>query len=183
MNGQRLTRRMVLGALMVGLTILAGPGMEIAEAVNRIDDYASKAQFEDICKNSLKGEWVETKDANGNTTSTGCYEKDGGAIVCGGNGKDCTYFPPARKAEPVGPFDSHVETGGEATTEVGATAPLAPVVDSRPLQNAQPVFESVQEPVQEFVQEPVQEPVVELVTEPVAVEPVAESEAPVEEQP
>ena len=179
MNGQRLTRRMVLGALMVGLTILAGPGMEIAEAVNRIDDYASKAQFEDICKNSLKGDWVETKDANGNTTSTGCYDKDGGAIVCGGDGKDCTYFPPARKAEPDGPFDSHVETGGEATTEVGVLEPLAPVVDSVISQDAQPVFELVQQPVQEPVQVLVQEPVQELV----AVEPVAVEVAPVEEQP
>jgi len=182
MNMRQLTRRMVLGVavVMVAASTALGTGQD-ASAEGKWRDSGSKAGFKADCEANVIGgvQGTIVDDAKSNTVT--CVYGDGARSYCDQAGNNCGWSPPPKREEPSGGQDSHIGTGGEATTEVGDMAPLTPVVDRRPVQEAQPVLELVQQPVQEPALEFVAaEPVAaEVVAEPVAAEPAA----PVEDQP
>lgn len=128
MNGTLQTIGRLAAGIALAALVLIGFGARFAEASNPTSDFASKSEFRSICQDSVKGEVVETKDAKGNTTSLGCYEKSGAATVCGGNAKDCTYFPPPPRQQPTGPRDPHVVTSGKATLGEDSTV-QNPLID------------------------------------------------------
>jgi hypothetical protein len=129
MNGTLQTIGRLAAGIALAALVLIGFGARFAEASNPTSNFASKSEFRSICQDSVKGEVVETKDAKGNTTSLGCYEKSGAATVCGGNAKDCTYFPPPPRQQPTGPRDPHVVTPGKATLGEDSTV-QSPLNDS-----------------------------------------------------
>jgi hypothetical protein len=115
MDGQRGSRRLMLGALVVMLAAATalGDGSGASAEVKKRPDYGSKAQFKLECE--LMGGTFKEDDL-GNTE---CHWPNGSRIECDSNGNDCWYTPAALPAQPTGPWDSHVGTVREATADVG----------------------------------------------------------------
>lgn len=123
MNGQQLRRWIVLGASVVGLTLLtmgSAPGASATNA-NR-PDFHSKQDFKEQCE--VHDGTFET-DIFGDTH---CLYKNGDRVQCNAQGKDCWYYPKPWTYEPVGPMDPDIVTGGVAT-DGGGTPTSTPVAD------------------------------------------------------
>ena len=114
MNGQQLTRRIVLGAFAVTLAL---PGLGAKASV---DDggYYDKAQFKGTCED-FGGTFTDTEDGN-----TWCQWDDDSQTVCDEDGQDCHDIP--RVTRPAGPWDSPLGTVGEWTADVGDPETSAP---------------------------------------------------------
>ena len=130
MNRQQLTRRIVLGAFAVALAL---PGLRAAATVEGPMDFGSRQDFADYCEN-VGGDLTDTGD--GNLWCQSSEETGSQQTVCDSDGNDCyTIF---KTQEPARPWDPHTPTVREPTTEIGNTAPSAPVVDSPTAPSAQP---------------------------------------------
>ena len=94
MDRQHFTRRIVLGAAVVGLAVL-GLG-QFNDALAAPVGEGSKKTFKDGC-GQMGGVFVDSPKDN----LTACFYDDGSKHVCDTNGSQCTYYPPPKKAPSV----------------------------------------------------------------------------------
>lgn len=176
MNQQHLSRRIVLGAIVLGLAVLAWVPVDGALAAPIGE--GSKKTFQEGCK-EMGGTFIDSpKDG-----LTACFYDDGSKHVCDANGSQCTYYPPPPKklvdtglADPIvadAPLvadDSQTVAPVDAPLEDIAEAPVAASVDSQ-------VVSAVESGT---LAAPVEAPVT-LTAEPVAVEEPVAAEASAEQ--
>jgi hypothetical protein len=176
MNQQHLSRRIVLGAIVLGLAVLAWAPVDGALAAPIGE--GSKKSFQEGCK-EMGGTFIDSpKDG-----LTACFYDDGSKHVCDTNGSQCTYYPPPPKklmdtglADPIvadAPLvadDSQTVAPVDAPLETIAGAPVAATVDSQ-------VVSAVESDV---VAAPVEAPAT-LTEEPVAAEEPVVAEASAEQ--
>jgi hypothetical protein len=139
MKRQQFTRRIVLGAVLVGLAILATVGGgDSALAETKGPGHGSKEVFKSSC-DQYGGTFIDSpKDG-----LTICVWPDGGKTVCDSSGNDCTNYPPPPKklvdtgsAHPIvadAPLvadDPQTVAPVYAPLEVIAEAPLEAVVEA-----------------------------------------------------
>jgi hypothetical protein len=137
MNQQHLSRRIVLGAIVLGLAVLAWAPVDGALAAPIGE--GSKKTFQEGCK-EMGGTFIDSpKDG-----LTACFYDDGSKHVCDANGSQCTYYPPPPKklvesswADPIladAPLvaeDSQTVAPVDAPLETIAAAPVDAPVDSK----------------------------------------------------
>ena len=145
MARQQLTRRIVLGAVMLALVVLGLAPVHgtLAAPIGE----GSKKTFEEGCK-SMNGTFIDSpKDG-----LTACFYDDGSKHVCDQNGSQCRYYPPPPKkmeetswADPivadaplvavdtqtVAPVDAPLQTIAEAPLEAVAETSVAAPVESQ----------------------------------------------------
>jgi hypothetical protein len=110
MNGQHLTRRIVLSAAVVGLAVLMalGGGDQVNAEIKNDNGHGSKAAFKSACEanviDDVSGTFVDSpKDG-----LTVCVYGDGSKNTCDQQGNNCTYTPPPKTPSPTDSvLDSH----------------------------------------------------------------------------
>jgi hypothetical protein len=138
MERQHVTRRIVLGAAVVGLAALMTVGGGDSALADKNLNHGDKASFKSSC-DQYGGTFIDSpKDG-----LTACFWGDGGKTVCDQDGNDCeNYPPPPKKMEETSWADPIV---ADAPLVVDDTQTVAPV--DAPLQTiAEAPLEAVGEP-------------------------------------
>ena len=149
MDQQHVTRRIVLGAAVVGLAVLTalGGGDRVNAEPNTGHNHGSKAAFKSSCESNFidghHGEFVDSpKDG-----LTVCVYGDGSKNTCDQQGNNCTYTNPPKQidsgidvadaplivddTQTVAPVDAPLEAITEAPLEAVAETSIEAPVDSQ----------------------------------------------------
>jgi hypothetical protein len=148
MERQHVSRRIVLGAAVVGLAVMAlVGGGESTLAKEFRPGHGDKATFKSSC-DQYGGTFIDSpKDG-----LTACFYGDGSKTVCDKDGNDCINYPPppkkmvdtgladpivadaplvAEDSQTVAPVHAPLEVIAEAPLEAVVEAPAAAPVDSQ----------------------------------------------------
>jgi hypothetical protein len=130
MNGQHLTRRIVLtaGTIALALMVTVSGSQDASAELKTGQNHGNKEFFKKDCENA-GGTFIDATEKDGITL---CVHTDGTIESCDKDGNDCFNIPPKPKGHEVtGGWGSQAGPIVEATTDVGAAAEQTPATDQQ----------------------------------------------------